>query len=175
MVIDIDDWELGFQLASYEKDDQIKIFKEIKIIVKELRKFFLKPESSICWSSINEKLLFFADGITVSNTFLKNRFSGKIISHARGENLFNPVGLSRYLIKKKYDIKTNDKLIVFIGTIHPHKGIEDLLIALKKISDVTLIISGGDCSFYSQNLILKARIILRAEELNKARSLKQKN
>ncbi|MCA9750379.1 MAG: glycosyltransferase family 4 protein, partial [Romboutsia sp.] len=117
-----------------------------------------KP-ASILSSFIFEKLFFLADSITVSNSFLKARFGGEIIWHARDENNYNPKNYKNSVVRKKYGVTISDKIVLFMGTIRPHKGIETLINSISEIpnSTISLLLVGIDDSLYNKEIVLLGR------------------
>ncbi|OUL07523.1 spore coat protein [Sedimentibacter sp. SX930] len=88
----------------------------------------------------------------ISNSIKKEL---RIIEEKRIEVLRNCVNISRFgskedklravELRKKYDIQENDKVVLFTGRLSPEKGIQELLLAFKQISDLDakLVIAGG--------------------------------
>ncbi|CAB3289257.1 Glycos_transf_1 domain-containing protein [Methanocaldococcus lauensis] len=145
LILDIDDWEMGF--------------------IKENFKNSLSRFKSLAYWQILlfEKLYFLADEITVSNSFLQKKFGGTIIWHGRDAEKFNPEKYDCNELKKKYHIEKNKKIVMFFGTPRPHKGIDDLLNAMKLINDSNIILAivGIDTSNeYCRNIIDKAKNML---------------
>jgi len=141
LILDIDDWQMGFMNDAYSKLSFIRRFKYL--VGSTL--FFYRVSSY--WNNLFfEKLIKFADEITVSNHFLQKKFSGKIIWHARDSMLFNPDKFDKNLVREKYGIKHDKKIVMFFGTPRPHKGIDDLIKAISLINDpnVVLVIVGID-------------------------------
>ena len=52
--------------------------------------------------------------------------------------------------RKKYNISNNEKLLLFIGRIHEIKGLDLLVKAVSKVSNVKLVIVGDDFGFKSE-------------------------
>lgn len=136
LVLDIDDWEMGF--------------------VKEDHKKFLIPYR------ILEKLTYFANEISVSNNFLQRRFGGTIVCHGRNTKTFNPEKFDGNLLREKYKIEKDKKVVMFFGTPRSNKGTDDLVksISLIKNQDILLVIVGIDNDQQSQNLAELGKNIL---------------
>ena len=103
-----------------------------------------------------EKLIRCSGAITVSNTFLKSKFGGTIICHARDTNIFDPIKFNSDLVRKKYGVDKSKKVIMFFGTPRLHKGIEDIIKAVSLIEDynvVLFIVGISDCDEYSDNIL----------------------
>lgn len=63
--------------------------------------------------------------ITVSNTFLKSRYDGTIIWHSRDENIFNPKRFNSEVIRQKYNLPLDTKVVMFLGTPNHIKGLKN--------------------------------------------------
>jgi len=92
-----------------------------------------------------EKLVNFADGITVSNGFLQDRFSGTLLYHCRDTSVLDPDKFDKDQAKEKLGVK-NKKVVMFLGTPRAHKGVDDLVEAMNKMDDpdVRLVIIGAE-------------------------------
>lgn len=87
----------------------------------------------------------------------------KIVPHIRPAVI--PLGLSlpelpanaAQILKQKYGLSTNSKVLLFLGRLHPKKGLEIILESMGKLSnDVHLLIAGdGDAHYIAK---LKAKI-----------------
>ncbi len=135
LVIDIDDWELGFVKEPYEK---LSGFKRLKNFV---RSFW---DYSYYWNILfMEKLVNLADDKTVSNSFLQAKFSGKLIYHARDSELIDPQSYDVNALKVKYGLSSK-KVVSFIGSARKHKGVSTLIEAMCMIErpDAVLMLVG---------------------------------
>ncbi|MHA1222217.1 MAG: glycosyltransferase family 4 protein [Candidatus Heimdallarchaeaceae archaeon] len=146
VILDIDDWQMGFVKGSTQK---LKFLALMKFLVLSLFSF-IKPSNY--WNSlIYEKLISQADEITVSNTFLQKKFGGTIIPHCRDPEELNPMKYTGEKIRKKYNLK-NKKVVSFIGTPTKYKGVEDIIEALALIEDDDLyfmIVGLKDVSYHN--------------------------
>ena len=152
LILDMDDWEMGFKKESNKK---LSLFRSIKSLVSS--SLFLYGMGSYWNILFMEKLVHFSDEITVSNTFLKEKFGGTIICHGRDTKNFDPKRFNKDLVREKYGIEKSKKIVMFFGTPRPHKGIEDLIKAISVIKDqkVVLVIVGFNASDqYSNNLLI---------------------
>ena len=150
LVLDIDDWQMGFMKEAYGGLSFTNHF--IALIASSL---FLYTVDSYGNSLFGEKLSHFADAITVSNNVLKAKFGGTVVWHGRDTETFDPAKFDKYILKEKYEIQETKKIVMFFGTPRPHKGIEDLIkaISLIEAKDVLLVIVGMDKDQYCQNLM----------------------
>jgi glycosyltransferase involved in cell wall biosynthesis len=123
-IIDIDDWEIGFELDRFHQGNFINSLKStvqiLKLVLCELFARF-----------INYRI--------VSNKYLQNKYGGIVIPHARDTQYFDPSKYSQKELRNKYDIRPQDKVILFLGTPREHKGIFELVKAFKKLNDTSAI------------------------------------
>jgi len=144
LVLDIDDWELGFGKDFY---DSLIWYKKIN----DFRLSFSNWTSHYYVHVLN-KLIPFANEVTVSGTVLNQKYGGTIIPHVRDISIFDSNRYDRNKLKKKYFNGRNKKnyIVGFLGTPRPHKGVEDIVdaMALLKDKDILLIIVGVDEDSY---------------------------
>lgn len=129
LVLDIDDWELGFNIQDY-REHKISRLKFVRIYLT---------------LGLLEKLAFLADQITTVSTFLNKKFGGRgvFLPHGRDVEVFDP---------KKFDVKKekenlgvkNKKVIMFLGSAKPHKGLENILLSVKRtgIQKIKVLVIG---------------------------------
>ena len=132
LLVDIDDWELGF-------------FYRARFWGKVGRFLNFSNPNGLPHTWLMERLVNFADGITVSNEFLHKRFSGTLLYHCRDTSLLDPNKFDADRAKEKLGVK-NKKVVMFLGTPRKHKGVDDLIEAMNKIEDpdVRLVIIGAE-------------------------------
>lgn len=158
LILDIDDWELGF---SKEQIKHLRLVEKLKILIWSL--LYIYNIGSYWNRFLCDKITKFADEITVSNRFLKDKFGGTIIYHGRDTEVFDVRNYDKKSLLKKYDIPPGRKIAIFLGTPRAHKGIEDLIDAINLIKnkDVILLIVGIDRrDKYCLQLVGMARAIL---------------
>ncbi|OGW39030.1 MAG: hypothetical protein A2Y97_02335 [Nitrospirae bacterium RBG_13_39_12] len=153
LLLDIDDWELGFGREFF---DSLVWYKKINDILLSLKNF-----SSPYYSYLLSRLTFLADRITVSGSVLNRRYGGTIIWHVRDSNYFMPEKYNKTDLKRKYlsNIERDSFIIGFIGTPRAHKGIEDLIDAITILNrdDVLLMVVGNDEDDYSRSLVERVK------------------
>ena len=150
LILDIDDWQIGFMKETYGNPSLVGRLKSLTYST--LRPYSIRSY----WNSlVSEKLIHFADEITVSNSFLKERFGGIVVPHGRDTGAFNPEKYDKNLTRRKYKIKEAKKVVMFFGTPRLHKGIEDLIKAMGLIKDrnIILVVVGISKDKYCQNLV----------------------
>jgi glycosyltransferase involved in cell wall biosynthesis len=130
LLLDIDDWELGF---FYHSGFWGKVGRFLN---------FSNPNGlPYVWRI--ERLVDHADAVSVSNRFLQNKFGGSLLPHCRDTDVLNPLKFNTGDVKERMGF-AGKKILMFLGTPRPHKGIDDLLQAFKKVdnSDLNLVIIG---------------------------------
>ena len=158
LVLDIDDWQMGFMKESYKN---LSIARRLKSLAASA--LCLYSVGSYWNNLLGEKLSCLADGITVSNNFLQDKFGGTIVWHARDTETFDPVKFDKHFLREKYQIEKTNKVVMFFGTPRPHKGIEDLVRAVSLIKDqnVILVVVGIDNrDLYCKNLVRSTKEML---------------
>ena len=132
LIVDIDDWELGFFYHSGFWGGVGRFLN------------FSNPNGlPYVWRM--ERLVGEADGVLVSNRFLQKKFKGVLLPHCRDTSALDPQKFSPGKIKERIGL-AGKKVVMFLGTPRPHKGIDDLLVALKKINipELRLVIIGAE-------------------------------
>jgi glycosyltransferase involved in cell wall biosynthesis len=132
LVIDVDDWELSFVGAHEAVDvhDAAAIRRDDTA---------LSPYGRV-WTQVCEPLIAEADQRTVSNIALRERFGGSIVPHARDEALFDPARYDREMVRARFGISPDVRLLLFGGTPRRHKGLIDLAKAIVEIDDPSLVL-----------------------------------
>lgn len=149
LVLDIDDWEVGLHMTWHGIQSRETTTKSVrwkkekrKITFKGIKSFIGNP-NSYPYTIFMERLTKFADDITVVSNFLQEKFGGKKVPHGKDTEAFNPEKFDGEKLRKEWCIQ-NKKIIVFLGTPHPYKGVEDIIHAIKKLKreDVYLMAVG---------------------------------
>jgi len=109
LMLDIDDWELGFALDAG-----------------------WKSPISLFITSFMENLTRFSDAITVSSYFLKYRFGGYYLPHVVDTDCYDPSRYDREGIRQQLGIH-DETVISFIGTPRKHKGVDVIILALNRL------------------------------------------
>jgi glycosyltransferase involved in cell wall biosynthesis len=155
LILDIDDWQMGFMKENYSN---LSFTHRFYYLAASALYFY---NMGSYWNNLfGEKLSHLADEITVSNNFLKEKFSGTIVWHGRDTEAFNPRKFNREQLREKYQIEKTKKVVMFFGTLRPHKGIEDLINAINSIKNqgILLVIVGVDYkNLYCLNLVETAK------------------
>ena len=157
LILDIDDWELGFIQESFKRLSLVNRFISLGYAA------VFPHQIASYWNRLFcEKLIPFADEITVSNSFLHSKFGGTIIWHGRNTNDFDPMKFDKNYLREIYTIDSNKKIVMFFGTPRPYKGVEDLIKAASLIRDpnILLIVVGVGKDEYSQKLVKMGKELL---------------
>ena len=88
-----------------------------------------------------------ADAITVASLGLQRRYGGTLIPHARELPQLPSLDLDGAALRSRYNIPESAKVVMFAGTPRPHKGIEDVAVALSRMRhEAVLVLAGADTS-----------------------------
>ena len=141
VILDIDDWELSWFGAG-----QLKYRPTPKQLVRDLFKSDGALRSPEHWLYLQwmEKLISRADAVTVDTNFLQQRFGGIYLPNGKDTALFDPARYDKEASRAKYGL-SGYRVLMFPGTARPHKGIEDVLLALEQLQqpDLKLVLVGG--------------------------------
>jgi glycosyltransferase involved in cell wall biosynthesis len=113
-----------------------------------------------------EHLLRFADEVTTVSTKFQQRYGrGIIIPHGKDTDYFDPARFDRNNMRKRLHIE-GFKVIMFLGTPRPHKGLDDIVRAMNRLDrdDIRLMIVGaGEDPAYDNRLeeLGKGKVILK--------------
>ncbi len=97
------------------------------------------------WTNVGESLVQHASAVTVSNIALQHMFGGTIVRHGRDEIVFDPEHYDRQATRAEFGYDDHDRVILFLGTPRPHKGVFDIADALERVNDdrVALCVIGS--------------------------------
>lgn len=155
IIVDLDDWQMGIRAEKLKAMPNSQKRKELFNAAFEVYK------TSSYWNNyLGEKFIKFADAVTVSSNFLKEKFGGQVIRHAVDTDFFNPKNFDVNAIKTQLGIEADQKILIFCGSLQIHKGIEDLIEAVRLIPPemkVLLVVIGNDEGWGTQQLIKAAK------------------
>ncbi len=137
VIVDIDDWEMSW-VEGYRPT------------LKQVARDVLKPDGALrdpehpLYLEWMEKLVAKADAVTVTTQFLQQRFGGYYLPNSKDTEIFDPAKYDPAASRTKYDL-ADYRVLMFPGTARPHKGLEDVLLALDQLDqpDLRLVIVGG--------------------------------
>ncbi len=154
LLLDMDDWELswygGFEWKYRPNPKQFyrDLFKKDGALRFPDHPLYLQ------WM---ESFVQQADAVTIDTEFLQSRFGGVYLPNGKDTSLFNPHKYDPTASRKRYGL-SEYRILMFPGAPRPHKGVEDVLMALDKLnqSDLRLVIVGGSpYDDYDEQLIKK--------------------
>lgn len=147
VILDIDDWEL-----SWHGGDRESYLPSLKQPTK--RRGLRHPDHPfyVKWM---EDLVSYADAVTIHTDFLKERFGGVYLPNGKDTLLFDPCHYEPEASRKYYKL-SEYRVLMFPGAPRPHKGLEDVLMALDQLNETDLrlvIVGGSPYDDYDEKLI----------------------
>lgn len=141
LILDMDDWEL-----SWYGGDEWKYRPSLKQLYRDIFKkngALRFPDHPLYLKWI-ENLVSRADAITIDTQFLQQRFGGVYVPNGKDTVKFDPNNYNSELSREYYGL-SSFRVLMFPGAPRPHKGVEDVLIALEQLNqpDLRLVIVGG--------------------------------
>ena len=133
LVLDIDDWDIEGEYA-------LNRWRRLLGLVARLH----NPYASQ-YLLLMERLIPQADAVTTVSSLLQQRFGGVYVPHGRDTDHLDPARYSGQALRKAWGLDER-KIVMFLGTPRPHKGLEELIVALHLLDDLplTLVIVGVD-------------------------------
>lgn len=133
LIVDVDDYEPSFfgdEAASGS--------------VADLPAEALRVPHEGAWTRHVENLLPFADALLVSNSALQSKFGGVVVPHARDEEVFDAERADGIETRRRLGLERESRLVFFVGTPRPHKGLLELLAAIDEsgVEDCRLVVVG---------------------------------
>lgn len=152
VILDIDDWEL-----SWCGGDEGSYRPSLKQLARDIFKKdgALRDVSHPVYLRWMEKLVRQADAVTVDTSFLQQRFGGVYLPNGKDTCLFNPADFDEEASRIRYGL-AGLRVLMFPGAPRPHKGLEDVLMALDRLNhpDYRLVIVGENpYDNYDESLI----------------------
>ena len=143
LLLDIDDWEVGFYLRS-------GFWGTVG------RALNLGNPSGLPWTWLCERLTALADGVTVASRFLQQRFGGTLIPHVRDTDAWKP-GCANAADGRRILGAGERRVVMFLGTPREYKGLDDLAAAVASLgrADVALAVVGTGADSAAGRRILR--------------------
>jgi glycosyltransferase involved in cell wall biosynthesis len=127
VILHIDDLELGFVGATDAISlDELERRRGLPDFANPTRR---------SWVSACDGLVRDADAITVSGEELRRRYGGVVLGQPRDETLFDPARVDRESVRAEFGYSEQDRVVLFLGSPRPHKGILELATAVAEIDD----------------------------------------
>jgi glycosyltransferase involved in cell wall biosynthesis len=152
LVLDIDDWEWGFARHAIRTARN----KPRYLAANALHAHLPNAWPSAWWYDRRTSL---ADAVTVSNSLLQNRYGGEIVWHGRDTDAFDPERYPRDEARRNLQFGRDERIVMFFGTIHPYKGVEDLIHAFARLErdDARLVLVGAGGTRGAESAVELAR------------------
>ncbi len=104
---------------------------------------FLQPNGPL-WTRLTVAWARRADALTVASTGLQARFGGAVVSHAKDTERLRP-GLVHRLAARRSLGLGDERVVMFMGTPRPFKGIEDVIAAMRLMRNpARFVVVGAD-------------------------------
>lgn len=136
LIIDVDDHELSF----FENREPLTI-EQLRATLDTFAKEDLETPYGQTWSRVAETLIETMDSVIVSNSALRRKFGGTIVRHGRNARKFLADAGVRKFVRREFGFNDDDKVILFLGTPRPHKGVLRLAAALDRVKDPRLALA----------------------------------
>jgi glycosyltransferase involved in cell wall biosynthesis len=139
--LDMDDWEM-----SWHGGDDWQYRPSLKQWYRDIFKSNgqLREPDHPLYVKWMEGWVSRADAITVDTAFLQRRFGGVYLPNGKDTELFDPQHYDPEICRSRYGL-SDYRVLMFPGAPRPHKGVEDVLVALDLLNepDLRLAIVGG--------------------------------
>lgn len=130
LVLDIDDWELGF---FYRSGFWGRVGRALN----------LGNPNGLPWTWATERLVGRADGLLVASRFLEQRFGGVLVPHVRDTDAWDPARFDGAAARAALGVG-DAGVVMFLGTPRGHKGVDDLVEAMAAVPAARLVIVGAE-------------------------------
>lgn len=137
LLLDIDDWVPGFLDPRPPADAPTR--GPLRAALRALT----HPRSDF-HHRLAHHLIPRADAITVNTRFLQSRYGGTYVPSGKDLAAFAPARFDAEAVRAKYGLD-GYRVVMFPGTVLPHKGLEDLLEAMVALNcpRLRLVVVGG--------------------------------
>jgi len=163
MLLDIDDWELGFMTPGANESVGAWWSRNVQLLVpKSLNSYGgIRALDAICGRVARR---------SVSNSWLQQRFGGVLLPHVRDTTELDPARFGEAGRARRSEQRMDGRSwVAFIGTIREHKGVDDLLKAIASLpgDDAPgLLLAGVDFEHaFSKALLAEAQQTLPESRL----------
>lgn len=119
------------------EDDEVAFYEEVPLLDRLRHLVHLERPNGYLWSALTARAAKLADEVFVVSRTLQRRFGGTLLVHGADTAAFDPSRVSRAQALRALDLPDAD-YVVFTGAPARHKGIEDLLEAVRRLSSPRL-------------------------------------
>lgn len=138
VILDIDDWEFG---AARQR------LREFRGLARYFLGSVWRPAAndSLFNIALFDSMVGLADEVMVSGPTLRKKFGGTVVWHARDSKTYDPARYDQAAVRTSCRIPANKKIVMFFGTYRRHKGVDDLIKAMRLLgrADTLLVLIGG--------------------------------
>jgi glycosyltransferase involved in cell wall biosynthesis len=164
LALDIDDWEYGLSLP-HDGSDPHPLWRAGAALYGALRR---GQPNSVLATRLCQPLARRVPWRLVSNRWLERRFGGTLLYHVRDESELDPARVAAAELRQSLDL-AGRLWVGFVGTVRPHKGLEDLVGALGQLRGPRapgLLLLGADAGDpVVGEVVARARQVLGPERL----------
>ena len=118
LILDVEDWEVADLWSSPQRSQRLR----------QLVRFW--DPNALPYTWLLERMTGLADEITVVSRFLQHKFGGTILYHGADTDRFDPARFDRTALREKWGLSPNETIVLFTGTLNPHKGVAELARAI---------------------------------------------
>lgn len=141
LVLDVDDWEkyMCYPYSKYWLKNIVKAFPQ------------LRDPNSYIHTWLIEYFARFSNQITNVSHFFQRRYGGVLLPNGCDTERFNPICYQRDRLREAWGV-ANCKVIMFVGTADPYKGVGQITQAMQllKRPDLKLVIVGRHNAFVDE-------------------------
>ncbi len=161
IVLDIDDDELAFV------DGEAPL--SLDEFLAKYTPFDWREPFGKRWTQLAASMIGHADAITACNPVLRQKFNGILVRHARDAEPFDEAVAKRDALRAEFGFSDADKVVLFLGTPRPHKGVLEIARALQELGDPSAVLcvvgTITDAAFKSElEALSTARIVFHPDQ-----------
>tara|TARA_R110002072_G_scaffold11106_1_gene50634 strand:- start:2750 stop:3637 length:888 start_codon:yes stop_codon:yes gene_type:complete len=125
-LLDIDDWDVGFA-KDWPAGSRARLRRVAYLARRAINPRLINSEVG---TRVLEPAHRFFRQRLVSNRWLQRRFGGALLYHVRDPSQLDPARADRERARARLDLSGERSWVGFVGTLRPHKGVQDLIEAL---------------------------------------------
>lgn len=158
VILDIDDWEhgalSGFDASPAELAQRILLHPIRSTLAMYERLARASDSNRRLEGTLLERATHRADAITVNSMFLQKRYGGEYLPSGKDTKLFDPARFDAEAARHHFGL-SRYRVLLFPGTPQPHKGLVDLLCAVRELDwpDLRLVLVGGRATESHERLL----------------------
>lgn len=128
LVLDIDDWEAGCARGGFSSSPLVNALSK----------------RGISFTQIADRMIPLIRRRTVCNMHFQSRYGGTLVPHARNAAAFSHAPQDIASLRRKFGLPNEVCIVMFFGTPHKHKGIDELIeaMALAKDKRLHMLVAG---------------------------------